>query len=107
MPLGRFLKILLSALYILADVFAVAVQYEGIQPASDVQSLAGYEQVVKEYFNYARSSTSAVVTRAVEWLRGLSRDDWLTAAIVLIAIFTAGLWRSMSRLWKASDNQIR
>jgi hypothetical protein len=103
MPLGRFLKILLSALFALAIVFVVAVQYSGIQPASDIQSFAAYEQIAKEYFTYVRD----LVMRAIEWLRGLSRDDWLTFAIVLMAIFTAGLWRSTSRLWKASEDQIK
>jgi hypothetical protein len=102
MPLGRFLKILLSGLLALAIVFVVAVQYYGIQPASDIQSLAAYEQIAREYFSYARD----LVMRAIEWLRGLSRDDWLTFAIVLMAIFTAGLWRSTSKLWKASESQI-
>jgi hypothetical protein len=38
---------------------------------------------------------------------GLSHDDWLTFSIVLMAIFTASLWRSTSKLWKASETQIR
>jgi hypothetical protein len=103
MPLGRFLKILLSALFVLAVVFAVAVHYSGIQPASNIQNFAAYEQTAREYFNYVRD----LAMRTVEWFRGLSRDDWLTSAIVLMAVFTAGLWRSTSRLWKASEIQIR
>ena len=103
MPLGRFLKILLSALFILAVVFVIAVQYSVIQPAADIQSFAVYEQIAGEYFNYAR----ALMMRAIAWLQGLSRDDWLTSAIVLMAICTAGLWRSTSRLWKASEHQIK
>jgi hypothetical protein len=66
MPLGRFLKILLSALFALAVVFVVAVQYSGIQPASDIQNFAAYEQIAKEYLNYARD----LAMRAIEWLRG-------------------------------------
>ena len=103
MPLGRFLKILLSALFALAIVFVVAVQYSGIQPAGEIQNFAAYEQVAKEYFTYAGD----LVMRAIEWLRDLSHDDWLTSAIVLMAIFTASLWRSTSKLWKASEDQIR
>jgi hypothetical protein len=103
MPLGRFLKILLSALFALAVAFIVAVQYSGIQPAGDIQNFATYEQIAREYFNYGRD----LVMRTIEWLRGLSHDDWLTFAIVLMAIFTAGLWRSTSRLWKASEDQIK
>ena len=103
MPLGRFLKILISALFALAVVFVVAVQYSGIQPASDIQNFAAYEQIAKEYLNYGR----ALMMRTIEWFRGLSRDDWLTFAIVLMAIFTAGLWRSTSKLWKAGEDQIK
>ncbi len=107
MPLGRFLKILLSALFILAVVLVVAVQYESVQPFGDIQSLAAYEQIAKEYFNYARSSAQALMTRTIEWFRGMSRDDWLTAAIALMAIFTASVWWSTRRLWKAGERQIR
>jgi hypothetical protein len=103
MPLGRFLKILLSALFVLAVAFVVAVQYSVIQPASDIQSFAAYEQIAKEYFNYA----CALVMRTIEWFRGLSHDDWLTFSIVLMAIFTASLWRSTSKLWSASEDQIK
>jgi len=103
MPLGRFLKILLSGLFALAVVFVVAVQYSGIPPASDFQNFAAYEQIAKEYLNYGR----VLMMHFIEWLQGLSHDDWLTSAIVLMAIFTAGLWRSTSKLWKASENQIK
>jgi hypothetical protein len=103
MPLGRFLKILLSALFALAVVFVVAVQYSGFQPAGDIQNLAAYEQVAKEYLNYARDLTM----RTIEWFRGLSHDDLLTFSIVLMAVFTASLWRSTSKLWKASEAQTK
>jgi hypothetical protein len=107
MPLERFLKILLSGLFALAIVFVVAVQYSGIQPASDIQSLAAYEQIAKEYFNYARTCAWTLMMRTTEWFEGLSHDDLLTFSTVLIAVFTASLWWSTRRLWKAGERQIR
>ena len=107
MPLGRFLKILLSALFVLAVVFVIAVQYSVIQSTSDFQSFAAYEQIAREYFNSARNYALTLVMRTIERLRGLSHDDWLTFSTVLIAVFTASLWWSTRRLWKAGERQIR
>jgi len=71
MPLGRFLKILLSALFALAVVFVVAVQYSGFQASGDIQNFAAYGQSAREYLNDARD----LAIRTIAWLRNLSHDD--------------------------------
>ena len=63
MPLGSLLKILLSALFFLAVVFVVALEFSLIQSDGDVNNGAGYEQAAKEAYKCVCSFGMSTISR--------------------------------------------
>ena len=102
MPLRRFLKLFLSAVFLILAVACVKVWYSFNQTVPDIYSYTTYQQAYQNTVDIAVSAWGAVV----DFLRGLTHDDWLTLSTVAIAIFTFSLWFSTHRLWKAGEKQI-
>jgi hypothetical protein len=106
MPLGRFLKILLGGLVVLAVLFVVAAEFSASQMPINISDYIGnyaaYEQAARELFNAAY----ACATRICEWLKSFEHDDWLAMLTGAIALFAAVLAWSTRKLWKAGEKQI-
>ena len=107
MPPGRFLKILLSGLFLVAVLFVAGVEYSSNQPSTYIQNYATYLQSAKDYFDFVQSS----IVRVINWFGDLSHDEWLAGFTGILALSTIALWRATKRLVlgaeKTAERQLR
>ncbi len=93
-------SILVYALLALVS-FDIASSLMTRQPSEQKQP----EQRTEESYRFTQSLTYRGAKIAFEWIDG--RHDFVTtAATIVIAIFTATLWRATEKLWKAGEKQM-
>ena len=102
MPLGRFLKILLSGLLALAALFVVTVEFSLIQSDGDANNYAAYEQAAKEAYKYVCAFGIGII----RWFEARSHDFWLALLTGIIAVFTGCLWWSTRGLWDVTRQTV-
>jgi len=107
MPLGSFLKILLSGMFTLAVLFVIAVEFSIVQTTDNIGNYESYEYPAKEHFE----SFQTFVVGVIEWFGHLNAEELIALFTGILAVSTIGLWVATQSIFRhgrrTTERQLR
>lgn len=103
MPLGSFLRTLLSALFALAILFIAAVEFSVVRTPENQPNYQTYEHAANEHFH----SAQAFVVSVVKWFGHLDAEEWIALGTGVLAVATILLWLATQRILRDASKTSR